>query len=104
MPVLAHLFAWSSGIVAWRGNELNEAAQLLRGAATGLLNIGMLPLAAFVLFDLGELAARLRLRRELITSAMASGKVAESLDRPLYTALADISWARSVGGSEPDPD
>ena len=75
IPIIRHLFEWANGIIAWRGNRMAESAERLRRAASGLLHLGGLPFAAFVLFDFAEVAARLDMRKPLADVAMAQATI-----------------------------
>ncbi len=103
VPLIAHALAWSNAVIDWRGGHYDRAARALRVAAAGLLHLGALPIAAFVLFDLAELTERLELKHDLRNAAMALARIAESVDRPLYSALADLTWLRAKPATR-DPD
>ncbi|HZI38383.1 MAG TPA: AAA family ATPase [Acidimicrobiia bacterium] len=93
--------AWAAGVLAWREGRQTEALIDLRRAAHGLLEIGAWPFAAFVLTDLGDVAAE---AFDTDAAAEAAGyldAVAARIPSPAYRALAHLAtgWSSLTTGS-----
>jgi DNA-binding NarL/FixJ family response regulator len=93
--------AWAAGVLAWREGRQVQALIDLWQAAHGLLGIGAWPFAAFVLADVGEVAAEVLDTDAALDAARHLDTVAARVSNPVYRALASLAagWSSLAGGS-----
>lgn len=94
-----NLYIWASAYLHWRAGAEGKASRWMQDASHRLLSMGALPLAAFVLVDLAEIAQQVGDNDLLGRVAIQLGTIANYLDRPLYRGLASVGSARAFLGS-----
>jgi DNA-binding CsgD family transcriptional regulator len=90
-----HACAHAEGILAWQEGNTADALARIREAPAGILRTGAQPFATVVLLDLAELAAELGDMAVAMDAAHELARIAESVDRDLYRAMAAMGSAWS---------
>jgi class 3 adenylate cyclase len=94
---------YADAVLAWREGRLDDALAELRARASRISEMQAWPFAAFVLLDLAELAAEMRLGEIADEAAANLARCAEVTDRDLYRGLAAMgaAWADLTAGATP---
>jgi tetratricopeptide (TPR) repeat protein len=86
---------YAGAVVAWQEEQNGDSLSAIHRVAEKLLGIGVPPYAAWVLVDLAEIAASGGDRGLAEWAGGHLDAIAAEIDRPLYTALANVggAWA-----------
>ncbi len=96
----AEYCAYAEAVIAWREGQADAALVGLQGVHSNMRSWQAWPFFAMVLVDLAEVAAE-RARADVAGEAAEDlGRVATTLDRPLYEGMATLgtAWARMASG------
>lgn len=91
----SHVYTWATGTIAARNGTAVSAIGLLSNAADGLLGMGALPYAAFVLLDVCEVASGAGNRAMAERAIDQLAAIANQLDRDLYHGLSALARAEA---------
>jgi class 3 adenylate cyclase/tetratricopeptide (TPR) repeat protein len=94
---------YAGAVVAWQDEQNGETLAAIQRVAQKVLDVGVLPYAAWILVDLAEVAAAAGDSPVATWAAAHLDTIAGEIDRRLYTALAHIggaSAARTAGDAE----
>ena len=86
---------YADAVLAWREGCLDDALAELRARASRIFQMQAWPFAAFLLVDLAELAAEMRLGEIADEAAGNLERCAEATDCDLYRGLAAMGAARA---------
>jgi DNA-binding CsgD family transcriptional regulator len=95
-------YPWARGMLAWRRGQAQAAFAGLDEAADGLRRMGALAIHCLVEIDRAQVAAELGDQDRAAASAMSLRAVAESVQRPLPLALANLAAGYADLTAKPD--